>query len=302
MPTLDDTTMAKPGNKASQFRLVPLTKKTKKAKDGAAKERVVNYNYNYLMQILMHVTKPSTKTQYPHYVQSIPKTKTLMMTLANIDHGLAVRSIDGKSTLIIKEDTFPKSEEQFKKFFTYNWEPNGAKIHLRCTINGNQTLNHLKHDTKPSKLIQWLCQEKIFLKADTLGIGKTKTVGYLTQIHPHIVNHTSTKNKLYDILNATIINPEEVAKLDNSLQEQVNAMQESGDDYTVHCPVFEIFQMTIGIGNSLHVKTDVIGIKCQAGKATLLHKFLIQTSTKIEQQGQGKFIPAGLVNVTRRKP
>jgi len=31
----------------------------------------------------------------------------------------------------------------------------------------------------------------------------------------------------------------------------------------------------------------------------LLHKFLIQTSDKIEQNGQGKFIPARLANVIR---
>jgi len=260
-------------------------------------EGVVNYSYNYPMQIVMHVAKPSTKTKYPAMYNPIPKQKTLMMTLTNIDHGLVVTSIDGNSTLLIKEDTFPKTKEQFKKFFTYDWEPNGTKIHLGCTINGNQTLNNLKHAVKPNKLIQWLCQEKVFLEADTLGIGKTKTIRYLTQIHPHIINSTSTKEKVYNILNATIINPQKAAKLDNSLQEQVNAMQELGNDFTIHCPVFEIFQMTIRIGTDPHIETNIIGIKCQSGKAALLCKFLIQTSDNIEQQGQGKCIPAGLTNV-----
>jgi len=99
---LEDVTMAKPGNKASQFWLVPLTKKTKKVKDGVTMEGVINYNNSYPMQILMHVTKPSIKTKYPTTYNPIPKTKTLMMTLANIDHGLVVTSFDGKSTLIIK--------------------------------------------------------------------------------------------------------------------------------------------------------------------------------------------------------
>jgi len=74
-------------------------------------------------------------------------------------------------------------------------------------------------------------------------------------------------------------------------------MQESGNDFTVHCPIFEIFQMMIGINTNPCIKIDVIGIKCQAGKAVLLCKFLIQTSDKIEQQGQGKFIPARLANL-----
>jgi len=289
--------MAEPGDKTSRFQPVPITKKSKKVKDGVASEGVVNYSFNYPMRILMTTPKPSTKTTYKATYNPIPKTKTLMMTLAEIDHGLAVTSIDGKSTLIIKDDTFPKSEEQFKKFFTYDWEPNGTKVRLGCNINGNQTLNHLKHAVKPNRLIQWLRQERVFLEADQLGIGKTKTVGYFTNIHPRIVNRTSTKDKIYETLNTTIINPEEAAKLDSTLQDLINAMQENGDDATVHCPVFELFQTTIGIGNNPRVETDVLGIKCQASKAALLREFLLQTSQTLEQQGLGKFIPAGLANV-----
>jgi len=102
---------------------------------------VINYNFIYPMQILMDITKPHTKTTYPTTNNLIPKTKTQFMTLANIDHGLAVTSLDGNSTLIIKDDTFPKTKEQFKKYFTYDWEPNGTSkvncIHLECTIKVN---------------------------------------------------------------------------------------------------------------------------------------------------------------------
>jgi len=272
-------------------------KKSKKVKDGVATEGVVNYSYNYPMRILMTAPKPSTKTTYKVTYNPNPKMKTLMMTLAKIDHGLAVMSIDGKSTLIIKDDTFPKSKEQFKKFFTYNSEPNGTKVCLGCNVNRNQTLNHLKHAIKPNCPIQWLCQERVFLEADQLGIGKTKTIRYLTNIHPCIVNCTSPKDKIYNMLNTTIINPEEATKLDSMLQDLVNAMQESGDDATVHCPVFELFQTTIGIGNNPHIETDILGIKCQVSKATLLREFVLQTSQTLEQQGKGKFIPAGLANV-----
>jgi len=79
------------------------------------------------------------------------------MTLAKIDHGLTVMSIDGKSTLTIKDNTFPKTEEQFKKFFTYEWEPTspfkGSHVQLGCTVKGNQTLNQIKHTIKPNSLI-----------------------------------------------------------------------------------------------------------------------------------------------------
>jgi len=49
MPTMEDATMAEPGDKTSHFKLVPPTKKTKKVKDGVVLEGVVNYNFIYLM-------------------------------------------------------------------------------------------------------------------------------------------------------------------------------------------------------------------------------------------------------------
>jgi len=254
MPTSEDATMAERGDKASQFRLAPLTKMTKKTQDGVTMEGEVQHTFKYPMQILLPVIKPGTRCTSKVMYNPIPKTKTLMMTLAEINHGLSVTLIDGKSTLTIKEETFPKTEEQFKKFFTYEWEPTGphkgSRVQLGCTVNRNQTLNQMKHTIKPNHLIQWLCQEKVFLEADTLGIGKTKTVRYLMNIHPRIVNRTSTKEKLHDTLNTTIINPKEAAKLDHTLQDQVTTMNDMGDDLIIHCPAFKLFQTTIGIGNN----------------------------------------------------
>jgi len=99
----------------------------------------------------------------------------------------------------------------------------------------------------------------------------------------------------------TIINPEMAAKLDISLQDQVNVMQDTRDNFSVHCPMFELFQTNIGISTNPRIKTDVLRIKCQAGKAALLCKFLIQNSNKIKQEGQGKFITAGLANAIGTK-
>jgi len=45
-------------------------------------------------------------------------------------------------------------------------------------------------------------------------------------------------------------NPKEAAKLDNTLQEQVTTMHDTGDELIIHCPAFELFQTTIGIGTN----------------------------------------------------
>jgi len=70
----------------------------------------------------------------------------------------------------------------------------------------------------------------------------------------------------------------------------------------VHCLVFELFQTTIGIGSTPCIETDIIGIKCQSRQVALLHKFLLKSNKKIEQQGQGKFIPAGLASIIGTEP
>jgi len=123
----------------------------------------------------------------------------------------------------------------------------------------------MKHTDKPSHLIQWLTKETVYLESDSLGTGKTKTIGHLTGIHPRITNHNHTKEKLFDTLNSTFIDYVEAQKLDSSLKDLNTIMQELEEQPTVHCPAFKIFQTTIGIGNKPHIKTDVIGIKCQSG-------------------------------------
>jgi len=143
MPATEDATMAEPGDKTSCFKLVSHTKKTKKVKDGIISEGVVNYNFIYPMQMLMTITKPSTKNTYPATYNPIPMTKTLLMTLANLDHGIAVASINGKSTLIIANDTFPNTKEQFKKYLLMNG--NNMVIPKPVTSDLDAPYTEIKH-------------------------------------------------------------------------------------------------------------------------------------------------------------
>jgi len=305
MSTSEDAAMTESGDKASRFRPVSHSKTNKKAKDSIATEGETNHIFIYPMRILMTADDPGTKRAYKATYNPIPKTKTLLMTMADIDPGLTITSLDGKTKLTITKDTFPKTEETFKKYFTCDWEKASGKqkerVRLGCTINGNCTLNTLKHGDKPSKLLQWLSKEQVFIEADTLGMGKTKTIGYLTGIHPRIINRASAKEKLYDTLNATFISHSAAQKLDSSITENTT-MQDEDDEPTVHCPGFEIFQTTIGIGSGPRLETDVIGIKCQSGRAALLREFLLKSGDNIEKTGHGKFIPAGLANVIGIKP
>jgi len=241
MTNSDDATMADPGEKTTRFKLISHAKSKKKAKDGVIPVETAKNTLQYQMRILMNADVPSTKTTYNATFNPQPKTKTLMTAMAEHDPGLSITSHDGKSTLIINQDTFPTTEQQFKNFFTIEWEKGGNtkrdRILLGCKINGTKTLNTLKHHTKPSSLFQWLYKEKIYLESDHLGIGKTKTIGYLTNIHPRIINRTHTKENIKDTLDDIYISHEEAAKFDHTLQQEgTDSMKETDDTPTIHCP------------------------------------------------------------------
>jgi len=241
MTNSEDATMEEPGATVTRFKLVAHTKSKKKAKDGMETNKTVQTTIAYQMRILMKANAPSTKTTYNATFNPQPKTKTLMTAMAEHDPGLSITSHDGKSTLIINQDTFPTTEQQFKNFFTIEWEKGGNtkrdRILLGCKINGTKTLNTLKHHTKPSSLFQWLYKEKIYLESDHLGIGKTKTIGYLTNIHPRVINRTHTKENIKDTLDDIYISHEEAAKFDHTLQQEgTDSMKETDDTPIIHCP------------------------------------------------------------------
>jgi len=55
----------------------------------------------------------------------------LLLTMAELDPGLTVITLNGKSTLIIGKDKFLIMEMAFKKFFSCNWETQG-KMKNHC--------------------------------------------------------------------------------------------------------------------------------------------------------------------------
>jgi len=89
-----------------------------------------------------------------------------------------------------------------------------------------------------------------------------KTVSYLTNIHPRVINCLSTKQKLFDTLNLTIITPDAAILFNASLQVHIDATEEIGDEAMIHCPPFKIFQTTIEVTNGkTQFTTKVVEIK-----------------------------------------
>jgi len=118
MSTTEDATMAEPGDKASRFRHVSHAKASKKAKKANTEEEAVgNHAFQFKMRITMTDASPGRKPTKQSMYNLMPKTKILMLMMVEHDPGLSITSLDGNSTIIIKSDTFPCTEMQFKQYF-----------------------------------------------------------------------------------------------------------------------------------------------------------------------------------------
>jgi len=96
MTISEDVAMAEPGEKAAPFWPVPHSKQNKKAKASIVMEGEVQHTIIYPTRILMTIDDPSMKKTYKSTYNPIPKAKLLMLTMAKLDPGLSITSIDGK--------------------------------------------------------------------------------------------------------------------------------------------------------------------------------------------------------------
>ncbi len=124
--------MAESSDPASRFRLALHKKKVNKAKESEkVAEVAIELTFHYLMRILMTANNPGTKATTKSTYNPILKVKMLLMMMVELDPGLMVTTLDGKSTLIIGKDKFLIMETAFKQFFSCNWETQG-KLQNHC--------------------------------------------------------------------------------------------------------------------------------------------------------------------------
>jgi len=125
-------------------------------------------------------------------------------------------------------------------------------------------MRDIKFDTTTTtKFINWLKQEKIFIESDLLGIAKTKTIGYLTKLHPKLTNHTFLKPLLLSLLEDIVLDPALACELDPMIKHQQTEVMSNGDFLSVAPLDFEIYKTRISCSRDKDkISTDVLGIKC----------------------------------------
>jgi len=211
------------------------------------------------MQILLTANKSSTKSMQDSPYNPIPKTKTLLLTMAKGDPGMTLTSTDWKSTITITKDTFPKTKAQFKKFFTCEWQK--GQLWKQNKFSLDAPLMETKHSTilstwkNQAKLLNWLHSKKEFLEADTLGIGTT-TNNWISHQNPSPYckqdSHQSQISKTLWMLLSSI--PKKPSNLTTPIQKLSNMLLKQETNSPSTAPIHNVrdFHWNQFSKNALH--------------------------------------------------
>ncbi len=298
MTQSDDSTMAADRAADSSFKEVGRTKKSKRLKATPVQKIHVTRAFKYTIRV--YFPAPRAKTKFN------PSTgmTLLFKEMLKYDSSITVENLTDTDQIQLASDAVPTDENEFKKYFTVSTDArttgSGPQIIVGCHLTSERTIRDMKFDTtKPTKLVEWLTNAKIFLESDSLGMKKTATIGYLAKLHPHLTSRTHLKPLLLAELSDITIDPELACELDPSQKTaQLEAMA-NGDMFIPSVPPFEIYKTHISYGrDKTRVKTDIIGIKCSIDKARLLKEFFNQLSNPLELDPRIRtFVPTGAVHL-----
>jgi len=125
------------------------------------------------------------------------------------------------------------------------------------------------------------------------------TIGYLTKLHPKLMNRTFLKPLVLSMLEDVVLDPTLACKLDPSIKTQQTKAMSNGDFLSVAPPEFEIYKTRISCSRDKDkITTDILGIKCAQDKGCLLKEFFNQSSVSLEIDTRlGTFVPTGTVHL-----
>jgi len=258
------------------FKEVECKNKSKRLKPTMEQKIAVNRLHNYMIRITF--PSPCMKAKF----NLLTNTCSFFQEMIKHDSSITVTLIIDSKQIVLASDMIPINKEEFKKFFTISTDTHGidniSHVIVGCHLTSDHTLKEIKFDsTSTTKFIDWLKKEKIYAEADSLGVNKTVTIEYLMKIHTRLMNRSTLKELLVDILNDVHLDPNLACKLHPSLKTQQTDVMTNGDMFVPDLLSFKIYPTEISYGcDKKRVETDVLGIKCAVDKASLLKEFFSQ--------------------------
>ncbi len=215
------------------------------------------------------------------------------------ESSLVLRTASNDKQIILKSESIPNDEKEFKKFFKVSTlrieKRNQSHVCIGCHVLSNRSLGNIKFQSTDNHLLAWLKKERVFVEADSLGIDRPITIGYFTKIAPETTNLANFRADLINQLLLIDIDAESAVELAPYLKDaQLDAMS-NGDEYVPILPNFEVYKTRLSHGREpSQVSTEVIGVKCAPRDDKLLGEFFTRMATTTSNdQRNGIFIPKG---------
>jgi len=253
----------------------------------------------HLFMIHIYFLPPRANTKF----NPIACMRTFFTELIKHDPSITVTALDKKTHLKLATDPLLMNETIFKRFFQISTNTHATTkksyVLIGCNLLCDCTIQDIKFDKKQPKFMDWLMEEKIFIEADTLGINKMTTIGYLTKLHTYYTNRTQLKHLLQTTLEDVTLDADLAVKLDPLLKDKQTEAMLNGDMFAPEIPPFKVYKTKITHGcNKDKVSTNVIGIKCTTAQACLLREFFSQLASPASYEKQIRlFIPTGVVHI-----
>ncbi len=292
-----DTTMASAEAADPPFKAVTNRTKTKRLKAMPAQKIAVERTHSFTIRAYFPLPSASAK------FNPITNMRALLAELVKSEPSMVVVNPNNQAQLVLSTDPLPTNEDTFKQFFTLSTDVRANKnqqhIIIGCKLLSERTLNEIKFDKTRPQFLNWLTNEKVFIESDALGVLKTTSIGYLTQLHPLLTNRTNLKALLQTALEDVIIDAKLAVELDPELKTAVTEASANGDVFTPEVPPFEIYKTKLIHGRDKEkVETNVLGIKGTLQQARLLKEFFSQLASPAHYEKQiGVFVPMGAVHL-----
>ena len=209
-----------------------------------------------------------------------------------------ILKIDENARIIDKNDKEYNSPEELPEGISFSevfpiedTDKRYGNIHVQCQIKSKFTLYDLKRG--PLNILQYLIDNKIFLKFRKFSTITEATIGFLHGIHPNETLRSDLRQDIDNYLKSSELKPEE-----KTLLTKDNSSQPSSDDNkTITFPPYDIVVNSFGYGNGpTRITTKAYEVRCAPTDATILKKLFTRIS--LTSKYNLNFMPAGMLQLS----
>jgi len=292
-----DMTMASSEAADSPFKVVTNPSKSKRLKVAPAQKVVVERTHSFTIRA--YFPMPAANTKF----HPIPNMRAMLEALIKSEPSIVVEHSTTPEQIVLSKEKIPTNKAVFKQYFMLSTETRAKKnqnhVIIGCKLLSERTMKEIKFDKTRPHFLNWLKQEQVFIEADSLGVIKTTTIGYITKLHPLLTNRTTLKCLLQTALEEIVIDADLAVELDPTLKAARTQAKTNGDFFNPALPPFEIYKTKLNHGRDKDkVETNVLGIKGTIQQARLLKEFFLQLASPAHYEKQiGVFVPTGAVHL-----